>query len=132
MSDLQQISNLNQRDPNFLPYRVGFCTSCDAKIAVGDSDGRINAPKPNYRQIKIYFEDGHYLQVPVCDGCGTNVDIDLILKKITHDGSQAGLNPGKLLKYLQLREQKAVPIRITMPNNIFQGKSSRSKDGNRS
>lgn len=115
------------------PYRLGYCAHCDTQIMVKDTNGLYNSYKDNYRQVKIYTEKDHYIQLPVCSTCSTDIDYETILKRITHEGSQARLHPSKKEKFLKIIQNKKKPDRIEMPKDIFQGNKMRGKrNANRS
>lgn len=72
-----------------MAYKVGYCPQCDTQIMVRDTKGRYNSFMPNWRQVDLFFEDGHRVRTAICDKCIADPDYDVLIAAITHAESTA-------------------------------------------
>ena len=71
-------------------YKVGRCPCCGVKVMVRDSNGIMNAFKPNYRQVDLVFGNGQKVRTMMCVKCFENgFDKAKLLDTITHENTQA-------------------------------------------
>lgn len=70
-------------------YKVGECVCCPEKILVMNCEGQITGPSPTYRNIKLHFEDGHVMMLPMCARCAEKPNLEEIVSNVCESGSQA-------------------------------------------
>jgi hypothetical protein len=54
------------------PSKLGFCTTCDAKIFVFDAHGTPFKKRGNYREVAVVLTDNTTSKIAVCDKCLSN------------------------------------------------------------
>jgi hypothetical protein len=87
-----------------------------------DSKREFRIIKPNYRQIKITFHDGHTMRVPVCNSCVVNPSYSGIMDTLFREGSIAFSNDVKK-KQLKDRADKSITnhsiVEVLVPQNTM-------------
>lgn len=72
-----------------MPYRVGYCPTCDTQVMVRDTIGKWTTRKPNFREIDLYFEDGARIRSIICSECFGAPDYEKLMGAMTHVESNA-------------------------------------------
>lgn len=72
-----------------LPYRVGYCSQCEAEVMIKGTNGRIQTIKPKYEQTYLVIPGFARVKVVVCKTCMKNLDAQKIMSRLVAPGSQA-------------------------------------------
>lgn len=66
--------------------KVGKCMQCDAQILVRDMSGKFTIRKVTFKEVKLFFDNGVWIRVALCQKCVTDSNIALIMTNLKESG----------------------------------------------